>query len=68
MRRSWSSSSQQARADLATAEANARLAQTVADRNQDLAKTDSVSRQDLDTALGTPRRAQGAPWSPPGAT
>jgi len=44
---------QQARADLATADANARLAQTVADRNQDLAKTDSVSRQDLDTALGT---------------
>ena len=44
---------QQARADLATAEANARLAQTVADRNQELAKTDSVSRQDLDTALGT---------------
>jgi RND family efflux transporter MFP subunit len=44
---------QQARADLATAEANARLAQTVADRNLDLAKTDSVSRQDLDTALGT---------------
>jgi RND family efflux transporter MFP subunit len=44
---------QQARADLATAEANAKLAQTVADRNQDLAKTDSVSRQDLDTALGT---------------
>jgi len=43
----------QARADLATAEANARLAQTVADRNQELAKTDSVSRQDLDTALGT---------------
>ncbi|MCX6550008.1 MAG: efflux RND transporter periplasmic adaptor subunit [Acidobacteria bacterium] len=44
---------QQARADLATAEANARLAQTVAERNQDLAKTDSVSRQDLDNALGT---------------
>ena len=44
---------QQARADLSTAEANARLAQTVADRSQDLAKTDSVSRQDLDTALGT---------------
>jgi RND family efflux transporter MFP subunit len=44
---------QQARADLATAEANARLAQVVADRNTELAKTDSVSRQDLDTALGT---------------
>lgn len=42
----------QARADLATAQANARLAQTTAERYQDLIKTDSVSRQDLDNALG----------------
>ncbi len=43
---------QQARADLATAEANARLAQTTAERYRDLIKTDSVSRQDLDNANG----------------
>jgi RND family efflux transporter MFP subunit len=42
----------QARADLATAEANARLAQTTADRYRDLIKSDSVSRQDLDNANG----------------
>jgi RND family efflux transporter MFP subunit len=42
----------QARADLATAQANARLAQTTAERYQDLIKTDSVSRQDLDNAIG----------------
>ena len=46
-RRRSTSSSQQARADLATAEANARLAQTTAERYDDLMKTDSVSRQDL---------------------
>jgi len=43
---------QQARADLATADANARLAQTTADRYRDLIKTDSVSQQDLDNANG----------------
>ena len=43
---------QQARADLATAEANARLAQTTAERYRDLIKSDSVSRQDLDNANG----------------
>lgn len=43
---------QQARADLATAEANARLAQTTAERYRDLIRTDSVSRQDLDNANG----------------
>ena len=43
---------QQARADLATAQANARLAQTTAERYRDLIKTDSVSRQDLDNANG----------------
>lgn len=43
----------QARADLASAVANARLAQTTADRYQDLMKTDSVSRQDLDNAIGS---------------
>ena len=42
----------QARADLASAEANAKLAQTTAERYQDLIKTDSVSRQDLDNATG----------------
>jgi RND family efflux transporter MFP subunit len=43
---------QQTRADLITAEANARLAQTTAERYQDLIKTESVSRQDLDNAVG----------------
>jgi RND family efflux transporter MFP subunit len=43
----------QARADLASAEANAKLAQTTAERYQDLIKSDSVSRQDLDNALGS---------------
>jgi len=42
----------QARADLATAQANARLAQTTAERYRDLIKSDSVSRQDLDNANG----------------
>jgi RND family efflux transporter MFP subunit len=42
----------QARADLATAEANARLAQTTAERYRDLITTDSVSKQDLDNANG----------------
>ena len=44
---------EQARADLATAEANARLAQTTAERYRDLIKTDSVSKQDLDNANGS---------------
>jgi RND family efflux transporter MFP subunit len=43
----------QARADLATADANAALARTTAARYEDLIKTDSVSRQDLDNATGT---------------
>jgi len=42
----------QARADLASAVANEKLAQTTAERYQDLIKTDSVSRQDLDNAVG----------------
>jgi len=42
----------QARADLATAKANEKLAKTTADRYEDLIKTDSVSRQDLDNAAG----------------
>jgi RND family efflux transporter MFP subunit len=42
----------QARADLATSQANARLAETTATRYQDLMKTDSVSRQDVDNAIG----------------
>jgi len=44
---------QAARADLATAQANARLAGTTAERYRDLIKSDSVSRQDLDNANGT---------------
>ncbi len=43
---------QQARADLATAEANAKLAQTTAARYRDLIKTESVAQQDLDNANG----------------
>jgi RND family efflux transporter MFP subunit len=42
----------QARADLATMEANSRLAATTADRYRELIKTESVSRQDLDNANG----------------
>jgi RND family efflux transporter MFP subunit len=42
----------QARADLATAEANTRLAQTTAARYRDLIRSDSVSQQDLDNANG----------------
>jgi RND family efflux transporter MFP subunit len=44
---------EQARADLATAAANARLAQSTAERYRDLIKTDSVSKQDLDNANGS---------------
>jgi RND family efflux transporter MFP subunit len=44
---------EQTRADLATAEANARLAQSTAERYRDLIKTDSVSKQDLDNANGS---------------
>ena len=43
----------QARADLATAEANERLAKITADRYRDLMTTDSVSKQDLDNANGS---------------
>jgi RND family efflux transporter MFP subunit len=43
---------EQARADLATAEANVRLAQITADRYADLLHTDSVSQQDADNASG----------------
>ena len=39
----------QAKADLATAEANATNARSQADRYQDLVKTDAVSKQDTDT-------------------
>jgi RND family efflux transporter MFP subunit len=42
----------QARADLATTEANARLAQSTAERYRDLIKSDSVSQLDLDNANG----------------
>ena len=43
---------QQARADLATAEANLRLAQVTADRYRELVKTESVTQQDADNAAG----------------
>jgi RND family efflux transporter MFP subunit len=43
----------QARADLATAQANANLAQTTADRNRELIKDKAVSRQDFENANGT---------------
>ncbi|HEX4114105.1 MAG TPA: efflux RND transporter periplasmic adaptor subunit [Stellaceae bacterium] len=42
----------QARADLATAQANMKLAGITATRNQDLLKTRSVSTQDRDNAVG----------------
>jgi multidrug efflux pump subunit AcrA (membrane-fusion protein) len=42
----------QARADLATAEANLHLAEITATRYKDLLKTDSVSKQDADNAEG----------------
>ena len=42
----------QARADLATADANNRLSQTTAQRYQDLKKTGLVAQQDVDNALG----------------
>jgi RND family efflux transporter MFP subunit len=42
----------QARADLGTAVANANLSQTTAARYQDLIKTDSVSKQEVDNAVG----------------
>ncbi len=51
---------QQARADLGNAEANARLAQTTAERYRDLIKTDSVSRQDVDNANGALEARQAA--------
>ncbi len=43
---------QQARADLATAEANYRLSEITAARYKDLAKTDSVAQQEVDNANG----------------
>jgi RND family efflux transporter MFP subunit len=42
----------QARADLATAQANTRLALTTAERYRDLIRSESVSQQDLDNANG----------------
>ncbi len=43
---------QQARADLATAQANMSLAEITAARYKDLLKTDSVAQQDVDNATG----------------
>jgi RND family efflux transporter MFP subunit len=43
----------QARADLATAEANSKLAGITADRNVKLLESESVSRQERDTAVAT---------------
>lgn len=42
----------QARADLATAQANLTLSQTTAQRYQELIKTESVSKQEVDNAVG----------------
>ena len=42
----------QARADLATAQANLNLSQITANRYEDLLKTDSVSKQETDNAAG----------------
>ncbi|HTZ75908.1 MAG TPA: efflux RND transporter periplasmic adaptor subunit [Candidatus Aquilonibacter sp.] len=42
----------QARADLKTAQANFELSQITANRYEDLAKSDSVSKQDVDNAVG----------------
>ena len=50
----------QARADQASAKANAKLAQTTAERYQELIKSDSVSRQDLDNATGNYEAKQAA--------
>jgi RND family efflux transporter MFP subunit len=43
---------QQARADLATAQANLHLSEITSNRYQDLLKTNSVSQQDTDNAVG----------------
>ena len=43
---------EQARADLATSQANLKLAELTATRYKDLLKTDSVSQQDVDNATG----------------
>jgi RND family efflux transporter MFP subunit len=50
----------QARADLATAEANVRLAQITADRYAGLLRSDSVSQQDADNASGALEARQAA--------
>jgi RND family efflux transporter MFP subunit len=42
----------QARADLATAQANANLSKITADRLEELIKTDGVSKQEVDNAVG----------------
>jgi RND family efflux transporter MFP subunit len=44
---------QQSRSNLATAEANLRLAEITKNRYQDLLKTNAVSQQDVDNAAGT---------------
>lgn len=49
---------QQAQADLATAEANHRIAQITANRYQDLLKTDSVAKQDVDNAVANMQSTQ----------
>jgi membrane fusion protein, multidrug efflux system len=50
----------QARADLATAKANAQLAAITAERYQGLIKTDSVSKQEVDNAIGDNAAKQAA--------
>ena len=50
----------QARAELGTADANAKLAQTTAERYRDLIKSESVAQQDLDNANGNLEARQAA--------
>ncbi len=50
----------QARADLATAKANARLAETTAARFREVLKADGVSKQEVDTAAGEAEARQAA--------
>ncbi len=56
----------QARADLGTAEANARLAGPTAARLREVVKTDGVSKQEFDNAVGDSEAKAGDPRVRPG--
>ncbi len=58
----------QAKADLATAEANNRLSQTTARRFQELRKTGLVAQQDVDNAVGDAECQEGPGSSRPSRT